>query len=184
MRGLHNRIDGRVRECSVTALPFDVDVHAIDVGQNVSRLHADLARRHVAADVQREGILRLGKASEEAVLQHRLGPATDLFRRLPDEHHGPAPLILVQRQIPRNADLSRNVNVVPAGMHHPDIVPFGIFGLHRGSERQPGGFHNRQRVQIRSQHDDGTVSILEQPHDSAPPDARRHFCTDGLQLRR
>ena len=65
--------------------------------------------------VEGHHIGRLGEARVEPVLEHRLGAAADLLRRLEDHHQGPGPLVLHGDQPPggRRADRRHGPSAPP-----------------------------------------------------------------------
>ena len=77
--------------------------------------------------VQGEGVVRLREPLVQPVVEHHPRPGDDLLGRLGDEHHRAGPLVLHRRQHAGGADPAGHVDVVPAGVHHADLVAVWSF---------------------------------------------------------
>ena len=89
------------------------------------------------------------EAFHQAVVDHRLGAGTALFRRLKD-HHGIAGEIAGLGEIARRAEQHRGVPVMAAGMH---------LARRLGGVCQIGLFLDRQRIHVGAQADHLDVAI-------------------------
>ena len=61
----------------------------------------------------------------------------------------------------------RHVQIVPAGVHHPNVATGVVGGAHFAGVGQTGFFFDGERIQLGAQHDRRARSVLEYGHDSA-----------------
>ena len=131
--------------------------------------------------MQRKAVVRLGKAREQPVGDHRLGAPAAFLGRLPDEHQGAAPLVLQVEHDLGDRHPYRHVDVVAAGMHHrrffaaPDLRRLAGVG-------QPGLLRQRQGVEVGADHDRGAGPVLGDRHDAGPAHALGHLIAQRPHL--
>ena len=110
---------------------------------------------------------------EQPVLDHRIGAALTLLRRLKDEMHG-AVEIARFREIARRAEQHRRVPVMAAGVHAAVVLR---------PVRKGVGFENRQAIHIGPQPDRARRVADPQPSDEAGlADAAMHLDPKALEL--
>ncbi len=143
---------------------------ALAVNRNANRIRirvvdargdCDHPRGEFVADVQGYSHVRLGKAREQAVVDHAFGPADGLFGGLANQHQGSVPGILAVRHDFGRAHERGHVQIVPAGVHHGDVAPGFVFCMHFAGVGESGFFFHGQSVQFGAQHDGRSSPILE-----------------------
>src|SRR5471030_3308473 len=72
--------------------------------------------------VQRERVVRIGEALEQAVVEHGAGAAADFLGRLGDEHQRAFPLRLQRDERAGGADPAGHVDVVAAAVRHHGVL--------------------------------------------------------------
>ena len=70
------------------------------------------------------------------------------------------------------ADEARHVDVVAAGVHHADVAPGLVTGLHRAGVGKPGLLDNGQGVHVGADQNDGSVAVFEHAHNPELADVR------------
>ena len=124
---------------------------------------------------------------QDAVLDHELrscrliGAWHAFFRRLKDELDGSRQAIAQLRQYPCRRQEDRHVRVVPARVHHADVLPLV---LRRGfaGERQVCFLAHRKSVHIRPQTHNGTgAPAFEDGHHTIARDTGLSFEAETLQ---
>ena len=115
-----HRVDRRVRMRAVAALAVDRDLDAVGGGHRRSRRDADAPRRQARPVVQRIHLLG-GKALEQPVGDHRLGPGIALLAGLEDEvgRAVEAPGLV---QVLGRRQQHRRVAVMAAAVHAPFVA--------------------------------------------------------------
>jgi hypothetical protein len=58
------------------------------------------------------------------------------------------------------------VQIVPAGVHHADILAGRVLGAHRAGEGRAGLLFHRERVEFGAHQDRGSAAILHHRHDA------------------
>ena len=123
------------------ATAFESDLDRVGIGRERSAVEANLTVSHWPV-VQRERDIRLGEAREQTVLQHRLGPAQDLFSGLRHEHQRALPLPFQPDERLRGADPCGHVQIMTAGVRDWRLPAF-VNGFHLARIRQAGLFFHR-----------------------------------------
>ena len=114
--GEHDRILAEMRLCAMAADAAHADIDAVDIGERIAVGPANAARRPRRI-VEGNGVVGLGKAGIEPVLEHRLRAEHAFLGGLADHHDRSRPLPARRRDPPRRADPAGHVRVVPAGVH-------------------------------------------------------------------
>ena len=184
LRGDQHRIDPLMRRGAMGADAVDPDRD--DIGARISDgfRHRDPAGRHVGRDVEGDGIVGLGKAGVEAVLDHRPGAGDRLLGGLGDEDQGARPVRPPRRHLPRRADQRGDVHVMAAGVHHR-LLDAGAVGL-PGARwiGDAGALLQRQAVHVGAQHHRRPGAVAQQGDDAVAADAGRHLVAERAQLAR
>jgi len=134
-----------VRARAVSAFAEELDLERIGGRSEWSRVGDHLSDGEPAIHVSAEDGFHV---VERAGVEDGLRALTDFFGRLQHDEHVTGGRLTRQQQ--RGADGPGAVDVVPAGVHDA--------GRRRG-ERQPGGFLDRQRVDVTADRHEGCASI-------------------------
>lgn len=139
-------------------------------------------RSRVVRHVQREGPIGLREPLEQSVLEHRLRAARPLFGRLSDAHDRAGPAVAVIREPPRDRDQVRHVEVVSARVHHAGDTAVVALAAHDRLVPQPGALPDRQRIEVRAQHQRAAYTVLEHADHPEAADVPRHVEARRLEL--
>ena len=181
-RGDDDRVDGRLGGRAVPAPAVDRDGDPVGVGEREARRDADLAGRQPGAVVESDGEVGLRNALEEAIADHRQGPAAALLRGLPDEDERSAPAGLGPREQGGRADERGHVDVVPAGMHDRN----GLAGLglrRRGARVGKARFLGHgQGVHVGPEKQSRALAVAHHGDDTGLPQAGRDLVAERAEL--
>ncbi len=131
--------------------------------------------------VQRQRVLRLAEACEEAILQHRLCAASGFLRGLANEHQRAFPIRLHVDERTRGSDPRGHVHIVTAAMSDECFLAL-VLRLHLAGERKAGLFFHRQRIELGADHDHRSGAVLENADNTGLADAFGDFEADVAQL--
>ncbi len=131
--------------------------------------------------MQRHRNIRLRKSREQAILQHFLRAADRLFRRLADQDQSSVPGILGPRHDFSGAQQRRHVDIVPAGVHHRNVLSGIVFRMNFARVRQARFLFNRQCIEFCPQQDRWPRAILQHGNDPRATDVLGHFVSRGAQ---
>ena len=73
------------------------------------------------------------------------------------------------------------MHVMPARVHHSDIAPAVILGAGFARVGQSGFLFHRQRIKLRTQHDRGPRTILQNADHAGSTHVFRNFITERAQ---
>ncbi len=79
------------------------------------------------------------------------------------------PLALVLGHEPRRSQKYSHVQIVPARMHHADILMLGVLRPHLARIRQPCSLGDGQRIHVRAYQHRRPSTVLQHPHDAERP---------------
>lgn len=131
-----------------------------------------------------QGVVRLGEAGVEAVVDHGAGAEDPLLGRLGDQDQGAGPVGLARRQLAGRADQGGDVHVVAAGVHDGLLGPVGIDLTGGRGVGQAGVFQQRKAVHVGADHDGGPVAVLQHRDDARAADAGGDLIAEGAQFLR
>ena len=118
---------------------FDQDIDGVRtaVGGGIRYQHS---RGDSRSHVQGHGIVGLAEARPDVILTHQSRATDALLGGLSDQHQGALPLIPALGHNPGCAHQAGHVHIVPAGMHHIDLIAVPIDLLRGGGIGQTGLF--------------------------------------------
>ena len=163
-RAQYNRILGQLRVSAVPAYAVDADIDRIDIGQRITRHHANPPGGNIGGVVKGQRVIWLGKAGVEPVLDHRDRAHSDFFCRLANHHQRARPAGFVGRHQPRHFDPRGHMGIVAAGVHDPAFNPGKRCAAGLAGKGQPGLFDHRQRVHISADQYGRPRSIAQHCH--------------------
>ena len=132
-----------------------------DLHRELDRAIADLTGRQLIADVQRHGHIRTRKTRQQAVLNHAIGAADGFLGRLPDQHQSAVPGSPALRHDRGRARDGSHVQIVPAGVHHRNILSAVILGADLAGIGEAGLFLDRKGIKFGAQHHGWPGAILQ-----------------------
>ena len=160
----HDGVDALVGHGAMRALADEGDADRIGGGGDHALLYANLACGR-GANMGGKGIVGFGKAGEQAIGQHRLGPGAHFLRRLADEHQRAVPLVLQRDQRLRRAQPPGHMHIMAAGLHGEGGL--AIHHLLRGAgPGQAGLFLHGQRVEFRAHQHHRAGAVVIDAHDA------------------
>ena len=160
--------------------------HHVNRGRTRHRITGTIdysARFHISAVVQCDREVGFRKTRVEVVGQHRSGAVNRFLRRLSDQNERALPLIFQLREHLRRAQHIGDVNVVPASVHHADILARVVLRLHGAGVRQAGFLFHRQRVQVSAHQHGGSIAVLHHRHDAIAGEAWAVIFADAFSYR-
>ena len=137
-----------------------------------------------AASWKAEDVVRLGKAREQSVVEHRPGAFAGFLAGLQHHHQGAGPLMLHRGQPARGAEPGRDMRVVAAGMHNAGLNALGGGRPDLGGERQARLFGHRQGVHVRAEHQHRPGPVLHHRDHAGLPDLLGDLEAELAHLRR
>jgi hypothetical protein len=102
---------------------------------------------------------------DQAVVDHGLGTRPDLLGGLKHHHQRSGPGLAVLCQRLARSDQAGHVHVVPAGVHHWDLVTVGVHAMGAAGVGQPGLLGYRQAVHVGSEQGGRALAIAQGPDD-------------------
>src|SRR5713226_2241026 len=157
----------------MTAIAAHSNVHGIGARENGSLVPAYFTSRQTRTVVERQDIVRPGKFCKEPGAQHGVRAADGFLGGLADQNKSPAPLIFELCKHARGTHEDRHVNVMAASVHDANLSAIGALYFHVASIRQPGIFHDRQRIHIGTDVYRWTRTIAKDSDDSVGNKAGR-----------
>lgn len=162
-RGHEDRVHGGFRAGTVPAATVQGDV------ERIGRCHGNTGAKSEPACGDRRHVLTkdhlgLGDAVVEAVLDHGVRPATELFGRLEDRDQCAMPLLLCPDEFRHGANQAGDVDVVPAGVHDRYLKALVVHTHGSACVVQPGGFLDGQCIHVSTQHHNGALPVPENTH--------------------
>ena len=134
--------------------------------------------------MESQRVVGCAEALPEIILLHHPGAANALLGGLPDQHQGAGPAVSMARHIARRAHQAGDVDVVPAGVHHIDLVAVPVELLRTGGVGQAGLFLHRQTVHIGAHHYQRARAVLQHGHHAGAADTLGHIVARCTQLLR
>ena len=136
-------------------------------------------------DVLAQHDIGLGKAVEQAVVDHRPRALRSLLARLEDRHQRAAPGIARLREQRGRAHQPRDMHVMAAGMRDRHRLPVGVCGRDGAGivERRWPPRTGSASMSARSM-TVGPFAVAKQADDAGLPDARRHLIAIVPQMLR
>ena len=124
---------------SVGTHAFDQDIDGVcpTVGGGICYQHS---RGDSRSHVQGHGVIGLAEARPDVIFTHQSRTTYTLLGGLSDQHQGALPLIPALGHNPGCAHQAGHVHIVPAGMHHIDLIAVPIDLLRGGGIGQTGLF--------------------------------------------
>ena len=177
----HDGVDGLMGARAVPAPAMEGHVHRIDVGEGIARRIAETASGQAGIDMQRQGVVGPGKIFEEPIGQHIPGPLADLLGGLSNDHEGSAPERARQGEQSRIGHQVGDVDIVPAGVHHPRG---SSIGQHRGDLArvvETRLLAHRQGIHIAPNQQRGARTVLEHRHHPGAPHSGIHPVAGALE---
>ncbi len=127
--------------------------------------------------MQRQIVVRIGKALEQSVFQHGNRTEAQLFSGLADHDQRAGPFILASGQFTRHADPDSHVHIMPTCMHDRafHLVP-GDIGLLR-CVFLAGLFRYGKGVHVRAQHDHRAGPVFHDGDHAISADTLHHLAS-------
>uniref|UniRef100_A0A0N4ZAF6 NAD-specific glutamate dehydrogenase n=1 Tax=Parastrongyloides trichosuri TaxID=131310 RepID=A0A0N4ZAF6_PARTI len=184
LRRHQNGIHAQMRRGAVGADAVDGDVHAVRTGRGDAQGRLDLAGRRVGRDVEGQGVVRLGEAGIEAVVDHGPGAEDALLGWLGDQNQGAGPVALARRHLTRRADQGGDVHIVAAGVHDRLLGAVAVDLTGGRGVGQARVFQQRQAVHVGADHDGGAGAVLQHRDHAGPADAGGDLIAQAAQFLR
>ena len=162
-----------MRRCPVPTLTINCDANGIGVRVVNSWRDGNGAGRQFVAYVQRHNGVGLWKSSEQASFDHPFRPPDRLFRGLADQDQRPMPGVFAARHDFRRSEQRCHMHIVTTGMHHRHVAACIILGMYFAGVGKTRTFLDRQRVEFGAQHNDWTITVLQDRDNSR---ATEVFC--------
>src|SRR5512142_878701 len=117
--------------------------------------------------MQRDAEIRLGKAGEQAILDHATRATDRLLGWLANKHQRTVPGIFATRHDGGRSHDRCHVEIVAAGVHHGNVETCVIFRTHLAGVSKAGLLLDGKGVEFGAQHYSWSGAVLQDGDDSS-----------------